>query len=264
MEHDKSSGQYVLAISIVASALILSGVIWVSANGVSNNVAALKGAISSIQINTGGTAGAGTGGTGNQGTGNTGGTQQQAGPKTFDLVGAPMKGSANAKVTIVEFTDFQCPFCRRFYEDAYPQVIKDYVDTGKAKIYFKQFPLAQIHPQAEISAEASECAKDQGKFWEMHDKMFNEEQKIEPSGNTATFSATDLKKWAVDIGLDAAKFNTCLDSGSKAATVQAQENEGIAAGVSGTPTFYINGQQLVGAQPFSAFKSAIDQAIAAG
>jgi len=251
MEHEKTSQSYILAISIVASALILSGVIWVAANGVTSSIYDLKSSLKGLP----------SGGSAYQG-GQPSATQQPSGPVQIDLGNAPLKGSANAKVTIVEFSDFQCPFCRSFYVGTYGQLVKDYVDSGKVKIYFKYFPLSSIHPAAEKSAEAAACANDQGKFWEMHDKIFNEQQKLNPDGNTATYGPEQLKQWAKDIGLDTAKFNQCLDSNAKAQIVQDDFNQGVSVGVSGTPTFYVDGQQLVGAQPFASFKQLIDSELA--
>ena len=129
-----------------------------------------------------------------------------------------------------------------------PSILKDWVDTGKAKLYFKHFPLSQIHPYAQKAHEASECAKDQNKFWEMHDKLFQ---------NAQALGVDDLKRYASDLKLDTAKFNTCLDGGSKASIVAEQLQEGIGAGVTGTPSFFVNGQNIVGAQPYSVFQQVL-------
>lgn len=164
----------------------------------------------------------------------------------------PVKGNDNAKVTIVEFSDFECPFCGRFYKETLPQIVKDYIDTGKAKLYYRHYPLA-FHPKATPLAHASECANDQGAFWKMHDKIFE---------NNATVSAmTDdqIKQWAVDLGLDAATFNNCYDNKIHQDKIDEDQKAGTAVGVSGTPTFYINGKQLVGAMPFDSFKAVIDE-----
>ncbi len=166
-----------------------------------------------------------------------------------------MEGSANAPVTIIEYSDFQCPYCGRFETDAYPQIKAQYIDTGKAKLIYKEFPLS-IHPNAEKAAEAAECALAQGQaqFWKLHDQMF---------ANQNSLTVDNLKAWAAQLGLNAAQFNTCLDSGQMAAVVQQEEQEGQQAGVQGTPSFLINGKLVVGAQPFSAFQQAIDAALAA-
>lgn len=236
---------YTLAITVIASALILSAVVWVSASNVSNSINGLQTAIAGISSN---------GGSIPQPT-----AQPTAAPsKDIDLSDAAMIGSASATVTIVEFSDFQCPFCRQFYLDTYKKLKADYIDTGKVKLYFKHFPLDQIHPAAKISAEGAECARDQGKFWEYHDKIFDEQAKL--GQGTVAYTPTDLKAWASEVqGLNANKFNECLDSGVKTALVEAQQQQGFEGGVSGTPTFWVNGVELVGAQPYSAFKQVIDQ-----
>ncbi len=170
-----------------------------------------------------------------------------------DVAGFPAKGKADAPVTIVEYSDFECPFCQRFYDDTLPSILSNYVDSGKAKIYFKQFPLEQLHPLALKAAEASECARDQNKFWEYHDKLFTTKQ----------LDATSLKKHASDLGLNTVTFTSCLDGGQKTAVVKAQQAEGARLGVGGTPTFFINGKMVVGALPFSEFQREIEVALAA-
>jgi len=174
-------------------------------------------------------------------------------------------GDKNAKVTIVEFSDYQCPFCRKFWTETYSQLKSEYVDTGKAKIVFRDFPLTQIHPAAQIAGEAAECAREVGKsdeaYWKMHDKMFTE-QNILDSGSatgavtkTVTFTNADLKKWAKDLGYD---IDSCLNSGKYKSEVEKDLTQGASYGVQGTPAFFVNGKLLSGAQPFSAFKAAID------
>jgi len=165
-------------------------------------------------------------------------------------------GNERAKVTIVEFSDFQCPFCRTFWSGAYQQIKKEYVDTGKARFVYRDFPLS-FHPAAMPAAQASQCAKDQGKFWEMHDKMFSEQEKL--GQGTIQFGVSDIKKWASQIGLDTNKFNQCLDSEKYKLEVEKDMADGSAYGVSGTPTLFINGKPVIGAQPFSVFKVIIDE-----
>lgn len=168
----------------------------------------------------------------------------------------PVLGNKNAKVTIIEFSDYQCPFCRAFWKDALAQIKKDYIDTGKARFIYRDYPLS-FHPMAMPSAQAAECADDQGKYWEMHDKIFGEEEKL--GQGTVTYAVDDLKKWAVAIGLNSAQFNQCFDSGKYKAEVEKDMADGTAAGVSGTPSTFINGRLVVGAQPYSSFKAIIDE-----
>lgn len=157
----------------------------------------------------------------------------------------PSKGPEGAPITIVEFSDFECPFCSRAI-GAVDEVTKTYGD--KVRVVFRQFPL-DFHKNAQKSAEASLCANDQGKFWEMHDTLF---------ANQKALGVEDLKKHAATLKLDTKKFNACLDSGEKAAIVKADMADGSKVGVTGTPAFFINGIMLSGAQPFSEFKSIID------
>lgn len=162
-------------------------------------------------------------------------------------------GSDDAPVTIIEFSDYQCPFCSRFWSQTLPQIKSEYIDTGKVKFVYRDFPLSSIHPSAQKAAEAAECAGEQEKYWEMHDKVFANQQAID---------VASLKAYAQQIGLDTAKFNDCLDSGKMTAEVQKDFSDGQAAGVSGTPAFFINGKLVSGAQPFSVFKQAIDAELA--
>ncbi|MEM5802063.1 MAG: DsbA family protein [Candidatus Aenigmatarchaeota archaeon] len=164
----------------------------------------------------------------------------------------PTKGSANAKVTMIEFSDFQCPFCARFWKDTLPLLEEEYIKTGKLKFVYRDFPL-DFHQFAKKAAEAAECANEQNKFWEYHDKLFENQQALD---------ITSLKRYAQELGLDTAKFNECLDSGKYANEVQKDVQDGMAYGVSGTPTFFINGIKVVGAQPYSVFKRIIDQELA--
>lgn len=165
-------------------------------------------------------------------------------------------GKKDAPVTIIEFSDYQCPFCGRHYTETHGQLIKDYVDTGKVKIVFRDFPLS-FHPEAQKAAEAAECVRDVAKtnkdeaYFKMHDKLFE---------NQATLSVANEKKWAKELGYN---IDTCLDSGKFASEVAKDLADGQAAGVQGTPSFVINGQLLVGAQPYTAFKQTIDAALAA-
>jgi protein-disulfide isomerase len=158
---------------------------------------------------------------------------------------APTIGPSNAKVTLVAFSDFQCPFCSR----AVP-TLKQVEDTykGKIRVAFKQMPLP-FHDKAHLAAEAALAANEQGKFWEMHDKLFANQQNLDRPA---------LEKYAEELGLNMSKFKAALDSGKFKDRVDREAKEGNAVGATGTPTFFINGHILVGAQPFDAFKTAID------
>src|SRR5262245_13818834 len=160
--------------------------------------------------------------------------------------GFPTRGSANAPVTIVEFSDFECPYCGGLFPTL-KQVEKDYPET--VRIVYRQFPLTNIHPHAMKAAEASLCANEQKKFWEFHDSMFS---------NQSELSVADLKQRAVDLKLDTQAFNQCLDSGRHAAAIQADIQDGARAGVSGTPALFINGRLLAGNQPYAEIKEVIE------
>ena len=188
-------------------------------------------------------------------------------------------GDSNAEVTIIEFSDYQCPFCRKFWTETYPELKSQYVDTGKAKIIFRDLPLDtncnrnlgnQLHPMACKSAEAAECVREKAGdlgYWKFHDKMFSE-QNILDSGSasasvtkTVTYTDDDLKKWAKDLGYE---ISSCLDSGKYKSEIMKDISDAGLAGGSGTPYFVIKksgeekGTALSGAQPLSAFKAVID------
>ncbi len=157
-------------------------------------------------------------------------------------------GSMSAPKVMVIFSDFECPFCVRFEKETFPQIKKNYIDTGKLRVVFKHYPLS-FHKNAQKAGEAAECAAEQNKFWEMHNKLFTQGV----VGGVDTY-----KKYASDLSLDTEKFNTCLDSGKTAAKVKSDAAEGSAIGVTGTPSFVINNKKYVGAQPYSAFQLALD------
>jgi protein-disulfide isomerase len=163
----------------------------------------------------------------------------------------PVIGSADAPVTIIEFSDFECPFCGSFWADTYGQLKKDYVDTGKVRFIYRDFPLS-FHPQAKPAALAAACAHEQGKFWPYHDKIFGNQKALGDASYTA---------WATELGLNAAQFSDCYSSGKYSDEVDEDMAAGSVAGVSGTPSFIINGQLIVGAQPLAAFKAAIETAL---
>ena len=168
----------------------------------------------------------------------------------------PSLGNKNAKVTIIEFSDYQCPFCRTFWKESFGQLKKEYIDTGKVRLIYRDYPLS-FHPMAMPTAQATECADEQGKYWEMHDKVFAEQEKL--GQGTVQFTVQNLKQWASEIGLNAANFNQCLDSGKYKTEVDKDFNDGSAAGVTGTPSFFINGKIAEGAISFTQMKELIEQ-----
>lgn len=183
-------------------------------------------------------------------------------------------GDPNAKLTIFEYSDFQCPFCRRFFSTSYKDIKSNYIDTGKAKLVYRHLPL-DFHPAAKPAAIAAECASAQGKFWEMHDKIFNEQIKLNPGEiedptqlKTIEFTDKDLRKWAGQIGLDMNAYDVCVKDEKNSARVDRDLESGQAIGINGTPTFVIGGVRVVGAQPFESedpretpFKPIIEKAL---
>ncbi len=176
--------------------------------------------------------------------------------KKISLKDVASKGPANAKVTIVEYSDFQCPYCSRGYQVMESQVLKEYGD--KVRFVYKSFPLP-MHPWAEPAAIASICARQQKpeSFWKLYDYYFQNQRDITPQ-NLKEKSLEVLK----DSGVDAAKFSDCLDNKKTVDLVKAEQTEGGSVGVNGTPAFIINGRLVSGAQPYESFKAVIDDELA--
>jgi len=162
---------------------------------------------------------------------------------------SPALGPASAPIELVEFSDFQCPFCYRAHPTV-QQVLNTY--GSKIRFVYRHFPLPN-HPNARPAAEASQCANEQGKFWPYHDQLFANQSKL---------GDDDLRAAAASLGMDAGKFNACFDSHKYKARVDADAQAGAEAGVNGTPAFFINGRMLSGAQPFDEFKKVIDEELA--
>lgn len=168
----------------------------------------------------------------------------------------PTKGNKNAKVTVVEFADFRCPFCERFFSETETQLIKDYVDTGKVQFAFRQFPF--LGQPSTVAADAAECANDLGKFWEFHDYLYKNQP---PESDVSMYTTDTLTQAAGSLGINQDQFRSCLDSKQDENKALADLTEAQQAGVTGTPTFFINGVSIVGAQPYTVFKTAIDEAL---
>ncbi len=165
------------------------------------------------------------------------------------------EGNPQAAVTVVEFSDYGCPFCGRYISSTYPLIKKQFIDTGKIFYVYKDFPVVQLHPQAKLAAEAAECAGDQGKYWPMHDLLFANQQ----SWDTTAAVATDaFAGYAAQLGLERSTFVSCTTGHVHAAEIEQDMAQGDHLGTSGTPTFIINGKQLVGAQQAQAFINAIN------
>lgn len=165
-----------------------------------------------------------------------------------DADNAPVKGPADAPVTIIEFSDFQCPYCRRVHPTL-KRLMHEY--QGRVKLVYRNFPLRNIHPQAQKAAEAAQCAAEQDRFWPYHDKLFS----------TSRLQVDDLKKYAQELGLNTEQFNTCLDTDKYASKIEQDLQAGAKAGVNATPSFFVNGQPVSGAIPYDDFKELIDTAL---
>lgn len=179
----------------------------------------------------------------------------------LDLSNSPTQGAATAKLTLVEFSDFQCPFCGRHVRDTAGQIEKEYITTGKLRHVFLNLPL-DMHRFAFKAAEAANCAGEQGRYWEMHNRLFENQTKLDP-----------LTPHAEAVGLDVAKFEECLNSGRQAAAIRRDIAAAQQAGVTGTPTFFLaytdpksskikTVRRLTGALPFATLKAEIDKLIA--
>jgi len=173
----------------------------------------------------------------------------------------PFKGNANAPVIVVEFSDFQCPFCSRFYTQTLPLLEENYIDTGKIKFVYRDFPLDSIHPNARPAHIAAECADEQGKFWEYHDILFDKQ--VEWQRLSSSDLQSTLTLYATDLELQSASFETCLKSQKIADEVNKDSLDAARYGATGTPAFFIGNEKdgfvkLTGAQPYQSFQAVID------
>jgi protein-disulfide isomerase len=179
--------------------------------------------------------------------------------------GAPFRGERTAKVTIVEFSDYECPFCGRHFRETLGNLERDYIRPGKVRYVFRDFPLESIHPHALGAAEGAHCAGEQNAYWSMHDRLFAHQEAL---------GSDDLREHAKALGLDVARFSSCLDSGRYQARIRQELADGIRAGIEGTPTFFIgltepNSGRITasavirGAHPYASFRQAIEKLLAA-
>lgn len=174
-------------------------------------------------------------------------------PKAF--LDEPAKGAENALVTIIEFADFKCGFCLRHFAQTLPILEEEYIETGTVRYIYRHFPILGV--QSRWAALAGECAHEQGRFWEYHDKLFTLIQ-----AGQGNFIRSHLKSAASELGLDATQFDSCLDSSKYLDEVQEDLMAGHHEGITGTPAFLINGELLVGAQPIDVFRQKIEEALA--
>ena len=171
---------------------------------------------------------------------------------SIDIVGEPSMGTDDAKILIVEFSDYECPFCARFFSQTYPLIKSEYVDSGIAKFVYKDFPLS-FHPQGEPAAIAANCIQNElgnEKYFEFHDLIFE---------NQKALSRSKYIEWAKNLGADENSYTACLEDPQMRQEVQGDVLEGTSLGVSGTPTLFINGVKIVGAQPFSVIQGIVEE-----
>lgn len=185
-------------------------------------------------------------------------------PETMSVAGEPFRGESDASLAIIEYADFECPFCRRFEHDTYPQIRAAYIETGKVKYFYRDMPLP-FHEHSMPAARAARCAAEQGKLWEMHDSLFDD---------PASLNTGDIDARAAKLGIDTAKLDTCMSSARFADVIQRSMTEASGMQISGTPTFLIGTlgpggdlvsvkKTVVGAFPFEAFKAVIEPLLAA-
>ena len=173
----------------------------------------------------------------------------------------PIRGDPNAPITIIEFSDFQCPFCARFHVETLPSLLEEYIDAGKVNLVYRDFPIQSIHPNALPAAVAAECANEQGKYWEYHDTLFEKQNgwsRLDSNAVISTFS-----QYATDVGLEQQQFDPCLGSGKYLEEVQGDLSDGRDYDITGTPGFFIGNDEIGfvkinGAQPFESFQKVID------
>jgi len=183
--------------------------------------------------------------------------------REMNVADAYAKGKADSRLVLVEFSDFQCPFCSRHAKQTLPQLEREYVDTGKLRYVMRNLPLTQIHPDAVRAASAAECAGDQGKYWQMHEKLFANQQAL---------ATADLDRYAQETGVDLAKFKQCVESDAHGDKIRRDLAEAQAASISATPTFFLGFaegtskvkvvRRIQGAHPYQVFKGAIEGLLA--
>ena len=192
-------------------------------------------------------------------------SQPNTQPINVSIDDDPMKGNPNAPITIIEFSDYECPFCGRFFENTLPLIEENYINTGKVNFVYRDFPIQSIHPNAAPAAMAAECADDQDSFWSYHDMIF------ENKNTWAELDGADLinefKQYAITLGLDTKEFNVCLESGKHLDEVRKDLQDGQNYGITGTPGFFIGNDNsgyimVSGAKPYPIFEEILDEMLA--
>lgn len=181
----------------------------------------------------------------------------------IDTSGTPFKGDPNAKLTLIEFSDYQCPFCSRYVRETLPEIEKEYIATGKLKYVFRDFPIESIHQNSLLASSAANCAGDQNKYWEMHDRLFI---------NQNALALADMPAHAKALGLDESKFKQCLETRKHEPAIRQRVNEGVSFGIQGTPMFFVGLTtpddpkvkiiaSISGARPYASFKEVLERVL---
>lgn len=234
-QQETSSKNYLLPISIIAAALLIAGAFFVSKNSSFSQFKSIKSETTKEQVAK---------------------DEQSAEKIEVDIEGWPTVGNIEAKVVMVEYADFACPFCNRFSQETLPSIKKDYVDTGKIRLVYKDF----IVVGGDRAAEAAHCASEQGKFWEYHDKLFSSAEK-----DRSQWADSEIhRSYAKELGLDENALLACFESRRYQEKVALSTEEALKNGGQGTPLFIINGESIFGAQPYSAFQTVLDIALNEG
>ena len=181
----------------------------------------------------------------------------------FDLKGAAIRGQSTGDVVFLEFSDFQCPFCKRYIDEVYPRIAADYIDSGKIRYAFRHFPLESLHPNAMNSALAASCAQRDGKFWQMHDRLFSNQQALDLPA---------LLTYGAAVGANDARYRACVTGKATLSQVQADGDVALRSELTGTPGFFVGHvgadgklhavRRVIGSQPYTVFQSAIDDVLA--
>ncbi len=241
-----SVSQNLLPICILLAAIIIAGSVFYNT----------KLIIKAFSGKTGQTQNTGNAGTDNQQAANQNNPAKAPSQANINLkADVPYLGNKDAKVTVVEYADYQCPFCEKFYTSVMSELKTKYIDTNKIKFVFQDF--AFLGADSATAAEATHCAADQGKFWQYHDYLF----KNQGQENGGWAAASHQKEFAKTLGLNTGQFNQCMDSHKYSQEVQDETNAGKSYGVSGTPSVFVNGKIIVGAQPAANFEQAIEAAL---
>lgn len=188
--------------------------------------------------------------------------QRESSAITISLDDDPIMGNPDAPINLIEFSDFGCPFCKRFHATTLPLIKQNYIDSGKVKFVYRDFPILSTHPNAGSAALAAECADDQGMFWQYHDKLFENQdswQVLNVKSAIGTF-----EQYAADLKLNIDDFNSCLESGKYVNEVNSDLEDGRIYGVTGTPGFFVGNEKIgytkvIGAQPYAVFQQLLDQ-----